>query len=69
MKVVIDITQKLILEMQLQSEFTPINANLCRATLALWAALDASKGEEEGAERLWMRELGIPAAERSSDWI
>ncbi|KAJ5267219.1 hypothetical protein N7478_010027 [Penicillium angulare] len=54
---VVDITQKLVLEEHFHSDqFAPINARLCRATLALWAALDASKVEEDRAEHIWMQE-------------
>ncbi|KAJ5719883.1 hypothetical protein N7493_006761 [Penicillium malachiteum] len=42
-KAVVDMTQKLILEDQFHSEYTPINALLCRATMALWVVLGASK--------------------------
>ncbi|KAJ5267915.1 hypothetical protein N7478_010723 [Penicillium angulare] len=68
---VVDITQKLVLEEHFHSDqFAPINARLCRATLALWAALDASRVEEDRAERIWMQELDIPtASEPSSEWI
>lgn len=68
---VVGITQQFILEQQLDSDrFTPINARLCRAAMALWTALDASKVEEAAAERKWMRELGItPASSPSFEWI
>ncbi|KAJ5267348.1 hypothetical protein N7478_010156 [Penicillium angulare] len=68
---VVDITQKLVLEEHFHSDqFAPINARLCRATLALWAALDASRVEEDRAERIWMQELDMPTASvPSSEWI
>ncbi|KAJ5101046.1 hypothetical protein N7456_007098 [Penicillium angulare] len=68
---VVDITQKLVLEEHFHpDQFIPVNARLCRAALALWAALDASRVEEDRAERIWMQELDMPtASEPSSEWI
>ncbi|KAJ5267869.1 hypothetical protein N7478_010677 [Penicillium angulare] len=68
---VVDIIQKLVLEEYFHSDqFMSVNARLCRATLALWAALDASRVEEDRAERIWMQELDMPTPSKpSSEWI